>query len=191
MTTLRRARARLTTAAWAIYLMSAYNHRNCQSLFGYAAEVHVRSRGRCQLCGCGDPRDPRYFDLWRQMTVEHVIGRSQQGYLDQVRDCVAQRFPELPRAEQESIARRIDAANTVTACSFCNSTTSRVRHPKSMPDLLAEVSGDPDEVLRHIEAELLEIVLQKRRSVRWKLEAIQEAFDRDVLPHLLAPPDTP
>ena len=27
-----------------------YDYRNCQSLFGYAARVHERSGGICQLC---------------------------------------------------------------------------------------------------------------------------------------------
>jgi pentatricopeptide repeat protein len=43
-------------------------------LFGYAAKVHERSGGICQLCGAG--RVELAFDLWRQMTVEHLIGEA-------------------------------------------------------------------------------------------------------------------
>lgn len=56
-----------------------YDHRNCKSLFGYAAAVHIRSGGICELCGAGG--GALDFDLWRQYTVEHVIGESQGGYL--------------------------------------------------------------------------------------------------------------
>ena len=55
--------------------MTDYDYRNCQSLFGYAAKVHERSGGVCQLCGAGTAGLD--FDLWRQMTVEHLIGESQ------------------------------------------------------------------------------------------------------------------
>lgn len=41
-----------------------YDYRNRQSLFGNAAEVHGRSGGICQLCGCGSRELD--FDLWRQ-----------------------------------------------------------------------------------------------------------------------------
>ena len=51
--------------------MTDYNYRNCQSLFGYAAKVHERSGGVCQLCGAGTAGLD--FDLWRQMTVEHLL----------------------------------------------------------------------------------------------------------------------
>jgi hypothetical protein len=114
--------------------MRKYNHKQCQSLFGYAAAVHIRSKGKCQLCGCGS--STLDFDLWRQMTVEHLIGKSQGGYLKQIRTSVALRFPDLLPTERESLSQRLDALNTVTACSFCNSTTSRDINTKSMSELL-------------------------------------------------------
>lgn len=78
--------------------MDAYDYRNCQSLFGYAAAVHERSGGVCQLCGCG--ADRLDFDLWRQMTVEHLIGSSQGGYLAQIRSALEQRLPGLTATER-------------------------------------------------------------------------------------------
>ena len=96
--------------------MTDYNYRNCQSLFGYAAKVHERSGGVCQLCGAGAAGLD--FDLWRQMTVEHLIGESQGGYLSQILASLAGRFPGLSAAERAELAAQIDAANTVTACSF-------------------------------------------------------------------------
>lgn len=157
--------------------MKRYNHKNCQSLFGYAAGVHRRSGGRCQLCGCGG--DPLDFHLWRQMTVEHLIGKSQGGYLSQIRAAVAEYFPDLPDAAQEDLARRLDEANTVTACSFCNSTTSRDISSKSMSQLLSDAQGDPDEVVRQVTAELREVLVRKRADVTWKLKSVREAFERE------------
>src|SRR5260221_6564110 len=95
-----------------------YNHRNCQSLFGYAEKVHRRSRWTCQLCGCGG--EPIDFNLWRQLTVEHVIGESQGGYIKDLRMAIVNRFLMLAPHEQEEIVLAIDVMYTVTACSLCN-----------------------------------------------------------------------
>lgn len=119
-----------------------YDHRNCQSLFGYAAAVHERSGAICQLCGAG--ADRLDFDLWRQLTVEHLIGESQGGYLAQIRRSLRVRLPDLPQARLEELARAIDAANTITACSFCNSTTSRGRVPVGMKEAIEAGPDDPE-----------------------------------------------
>ena len=159
--------------------MTRYDHKNCQSLFGYAAGVHVRSGGKCQLCGCGG--SPPDFDLWRQMTVEHLVGDSQGGYLKAIHTAVATRFPELSAPAREELSRRIDALNTVTACSFCNSTTSRDKSPKSMSDLLQEAQGTAEDVVIHLSLELQKILARKRRDVEWKLLSVREGFQREVL----------
>ena len=59
-------------------MQKPYDYRNCQSLFGYALNVHRRSGCVCQFCGCsaGEQVD---FDVWRQMSVEHIIGRKTSG----------------------------------------------------------------------------------------------------------------
>ena len=158
--------------------MAPYNYKSCQSLFGYAAAVHMRSGGRCQLCGCGGL--PLDFDMWRQLTVEHLIGRSQGGYLKQIRAAVASRFPVLPPVECEELAQRIDILNTVSACSFCNSTTSRDVRPKTMPELLNETQGDVEDVVAHVASELHQVLVRKREDVQWKLAAVREAFQREV-----------
>jgi hypothetical protein len=152
-----------------------YNHRNCQSLFGYAEKVHRRFHWTCQLCGCGG--EPIDFNLWRQLTVEHVIGESQGGYVKDLRMAVANRFPMLAPHEQEQIVLAIDEMNTVTACSFCNSTTSRDHNEKSMVQLLA-AEGDPEQVVGQIHSVLAAILEKKRGTVQWKLASIREAFDR-------------
>ena len=120
-----------------------YNYRNCQSLFGYAQDVHKRSGGICQLCGAG-MGEPSSFDLWRQLTVEHLVGASQGGYIKEIRVAISKRFPGLSNEEREELALRIDRANTATACSFCNATTSRDRNPKNMAQLISEAKGEPD-----------------------------------------------
>lgn len=152
-----------------------YNHRNCQSLFGYAQNVHERSKYRCELCGCGGT--PPDFDLWRQFTVEHLVGESQGGYLRELRVAVAVRFSDLPVDERAKLVAAIDVANTVTACSFCNSATSRDRHPCDMTALLA-IPGSPGEVLAAIERELSEILERKRQDVRWKIASVRASFEQ-------------
>ena len=162
----------------------SYNYRQCQSLFGYAKDVHERSGCICQLCGCGSGEEIP-FELWRQMTVEHLIGRAQGGYLPQVRQAITQRFPELPAQEQEKIARCIDEMNTITACQFCNSTTSQSRHEKSMTRLIRETEGDVEQFLSGIMTELRFVLERKQADIQWKLQAVRKAFDEHVRPSLI------
>jgi len=117
------------------------------------------------------------FDLWRQLTVEHVLGASQGGYLKELRQAVERRFPELLPQDHEKIVLTIDEMNTVTACNFCNSTTSRDRNEKSMVDLLA-AEGTPEDVLAEMRLALAHIIESKRTNATWKLASIREAFDR-------------
>jgi len=162
-------------------VQGVYDYRNCQSLFGYAAAVHVRSGGQCALCGFG--RDGLDFDRWRQLTVEHLLGRSQGGYRDQIRVAVAARFAVQPPEQVAKVVDELEAANTVTACSFCNSMTSRDRAPYTMVQLLAE-PGPPPAVVGHVKAALEDVLQRKRKVVSWKLESVQAAFERDVAERL-------
>jgi hypothetical protein len=159
-----------------------YDYRNCQSLFGYAAQVHARSGAACQLCGFGGTRID--FDAWRQLTVEHLIGDSQGGYPPAIREAVAARYPELPASRALELADQIDVANTVTACQFCNATTSRNRAPISMHDLIRSAPCDPEGLLAQVVPELQTILAAKRAEVMWKLTAVREAYEKLVLPTL-------
>ncbi len=162
-----------------------YDCRNCSSLFGYSAEVHLRSGGVCQLCGAGD--GALDFDFWRQLTVEHLIGQGQGGYLNQIRDRLAERFPEMDPGDVRQLATRIDAANTVTACQFCNSTTSRTTAPVSMTEAILQApDGSEDEIFECITRDLAAALESKRETVRWKLASVRRAFDELIAPGLLA-----
>jgi len=161
-----------------------YNYKQCQSLFGYSFDVHVRSAGTCQLCGCGG--ENLTFDLWRQMTVEHIIGKSQGGYLKEIRLAVAERFPNLSVSERESISKKIDSMNTVTACSFCNSTTSRDSSDKSMSELIRKSTGDPREAVSQIDSKLKDILERKRSGVQRKLESVRKGYEASFLSALSA-----
>ena len=156
--------------------MEDYDYRDCQSLFGYAAKVHERSGGICQLCGMGGAE--LSFDLWRQLTVEHLIGESQGGYREQIKAALAGNIPELGPAERAELASQIDAANTVTACSFCNSTTSRSQAPVSMTAIIETApDGTPGQICAHAATLLGDVLADKKQVVTWKLAAIRKAFD--------------
>jgi len=159
-----------------------YDFRNCQSLFGYAAAVHKRSGGICELCGCG--ATALDFDLWRQLTVEHLIGEKQGGYLRDIRRTLAQRFPAWSPARRVTLAEQIDVANTITACSFCNSTTSRDQAPISMSELIMSGPEDQEAALAHVTAALADVLLRKQRDVAWKLESVRAAFENSIAPTL-------
>ncbi len=157
--------------------MVIYNYKNCQSLFGYSAEVHIRCKGKCQLCGCGG--EPLDFDLWRQMTVEHLIGKSQGGYLKQIKLSVSNNYPNYTANEISILSKKLDALNTVTACQFCNSTTSRDVCDLSMEDLINNGVNE-SETLKAVEASCLQILETKKKKVAWKLESVKEAFAKHV-----------
>ena len=125
------------------------------------------------------------FDLWRQLTVEHVIGGSQGGYLKDIRLVVAECFKTLNDDERESLARKIDMANTVTACSFCNSSTSRYSSKKSMGDLIRASTGTPDEIFCQIDSELRSILKDKSSRVKEKLESVRKAYKTEFLSVLI------
>jgi hypothetical protein len=164
-----------------------YSYKSCHSLFGYASDVHARSGGKCQLCGFGGRLLD--FDLWRQLTVEHLIGVSQGGHRtkreksNDISRAVLARFPDLPPQEQERLMREIDNANTVTACGFCNSATSRDKHTKAMHELI-NAPGTPEEVLAGIRAELQKVLEHKRAAVACKLECIRKAYEDEIAPRL-------
>ena len=162
-----------------------YNYRNCQSLFGYALNVHKRSGGICQFCGCnaGEKVD---FDLWRQLSVEHIIGRIRGGDVKDIRIAIAHRFPELSPAERERLVQRIDESNTVTACGFCNSMTSQHdKHGKKISEILDGAKGSPDEIVDMILLEICKMFEEKRVDVRRKIEAVRVSFDSLVQPDLI------
>ena len=163
-----------------------YDYRNCQSLFGYAQNVHKRSGGICQLCRAGDGK-PVNFDLWRQLTVEHLVGASQGGYINEIRKAIDERFPNLSKEQRTEMVLRIDEANTVTACSFCNATTSRYRNLQDMAELISEAKGDPDVVVKEVVLRLKEILQRKRTDVLWKLASVRGAFDTMIKPELNKP----
>jgi hypothetical protein len=131
------------------------------------------------------------------MTVEHLIGESQGGYLRQILASLAGRFPGLSAVERVRLADQIDAANTVTACSFCNATTSRSQAPTSMTSLIETApDGTPEEIYRHVTAGLDGILAAKRKDVTWKLASVRRAFESGVAPRLadarvLRPPGPP
>ena len=161
-------------------MSNSYDHRNCQSLFGYALDIHKRYNCVCQLCGCGVNRASD-FDIWRQKTVEHIIGKSQGGYKADIRKSVDERFPDLPEPDREDFAKRLNDANTVSACRFCNSTTSRDCCTKSMRDLIFEAHGDPEVVITKVIDDLGKVLQAKQSVAKWKIEAVRAAFEEQVV----------
>jgi hypothetical protein len=161
-----------------------YDQSGLQSLFGYGRAAHERSGGICQLCGCGAGADID-FDLWRQFTIEHLIGEGQGGYPLRIRAAVDIRFAHLPAEERAPLTTRIHDANIVTACQFCNSTTSRDRAPFTMEDVIAELPSDPEEALRLLHEKLQVILDAKRERSQWKLRSVYPAFRDEIRPGLL------
>jgi hypothetical protein len=145
-------------------------------------QAHKRSGGICQLCGCNSG-DQVNFDLWCQMSVEHVIGRIRGGDIKMIAKAIAERFPEMTFTGRDKLVQRIDEANTVTACSFCNSLTSHQgKHGKTIAEILREPSGTPDEIVDRVLVEIDNLLEAKRADVRYKIEAVREAFENSSNP---------
>lgn len=161
-----------------------YDETGLQSLFGYGKAAHERSGGICQLCGCGAGSDID-FDLWRQFTIEHLIGEGQGGYPPRIRAAVDQQYGHLAPEDRMDLAKRIHEANIVTACQFCNSTTSRDRAAASMEQLISELPPDPDEALVVLARMLQPILDAKRSTVQWKLRSVYRGFKERIRPNLL------
>lgn len=161
-----------------------YDESGLQSLFGYGRAAHERSGGICQLCGCGAGPDID-FDLWRQFTIEHLIGEGQGGYPPRIRLAVDAGFAHLPEPDRASLAARIHEANIVTACQFCNSTTSRDRAAFTMEDVIVGLPDDPEEALVAVTEKLQRILETKREKVRWKLRSVHRSFQEKIRPALL------
>jgi len=161
-----------------------YNVSGLQSLFGYGRAAHERSGGICQLCGCGAGPEID-FDLWRQFTIEHLIGEGQGGYPKRIGAAVDIRFAHLPEPERRMLTGRIHDANVVTACQFCNSTTSRDRAPFTMEEVIADLPDDPDEALVAVAEKLQTILDKKRANVAWKLRSVYQEFCNEIRPALL------
>jgi len=161
-----------------------YDYRNCQSLFGYAYAVHQKSGCVCQLCGSGGTQQS--FDWWRQLTVEHIIGRKQGGYLKEIKQLISELLPELDATEQEELARKIHDENTVTACSFCNSTTSRSKTDSMRYLVVSAISENrqPAAIAERIHTELQKILDKKRKDVAWKIISIKKQYEKHFLPSL-------
>lgn len=161
-----------------------YNERGLQSLFGYGRSAHERSGGICQLCGCGSGADID-FDLWRQFTIEHLIGEGQGGYPRRIRVAVEARFKHLPADEALALAVGIHEANIVTACHFCNSTTSRDVAPFTMEEAITGLPDDGEGALIAV-AEKLQVILDaKRERAQWKLRSVYRTFCTEIRPALL------
>ena len=159
-----------------------YDYRNCLSLFGYASAAHVRSGGICALCGFG--RGELDFDAWRQLTVEHLIGESQGGYKRDILMALTSRFPLLEAGTLNDVASRLDALNTVTACSFCNSTTSRTMAPTSMWEVIAAGPDDVESLVPVVGVAVEAALARKLEDVKWKLASVRSAYDSKVAPRL-------
>lgn len=163
---------------------AAYNTSGLQSLLGYGRIAHERSGGICQLCGCGAGPEID-FDMWRQLTIEHLIGQAQGGYPPRIRAAVDVRFAHLDESERRELANRIHEMNIVTACQFCNSATSRGVAPFTMEEVIASLPADPHEAIAATEIKLQPILEEKRSRVEWKLQSVRMVFQDVIRPELL------
>jgi len=100
------------------------------------------------------------------------------------RSLLIRRFPRLSPAEVAGLADRIDAANTVTACSFCNVTTSRAQAPTSMTSLMAAGEFVTPAGYGHLSLALVDAVY----SIRSRYASVKRVVAAYCEASLLVPP---
>jgi len=156
-----------------------------QSLAGYARQAHRDSQGTCLYCGLGVQRaeEPELrFDVWRQLTVEHVIPQRDGKLTKEIRDALTNRFGF---AEGEQLASRIGHMNEVTACHLCNSFASRMGHriAEQVAQFMAHLQDAPqEELLESLAHDIWEVWKIKRTAVRRKLRYLRGRFRQTIGP---------
>jgi len=167
---------------------------SCQSLLGYGRAAHERSGGVCAYCGLGS--DGVTFDLWRQLTVDHVIASNTIGPGGLGKLIRAKCFPNLPEGELKKLFESINRINLVTACSFCNSMTSRKR-TRSIHEIMPD---EPSEEVVAADHPLVEALLSrleqlvdverkdKVKYVQARLDTLKEYFDGQIVRVLVSLP---
>lgn len=154
------------------------------SSFWRNIETHKRYKGVCQLCGAGT--NSLSFDLFRQMTVEHIIGKSKGGYSPGIKLCLKKYFPEYEESKIKTLAKSIEFENMVTLCQFCNLMTSRYDSGVSMDKILNEVKGKSEEVvMQHVKAELTKILNAKKVYLKQKQDAVRAGYLEELKPHFI------
>ena len=177
---------------------------NCQSLVGYADEVHRNSGGACEYCEYGSGELD--FDLWRQLSLEHVIPSSWLDWkrLQRLLEELFAPYPinlferkkrgstELPEGRQ--LRHEIEMACCATACQFCNSMTSwferkhgggyRSRfHAIFQSASIREADGFKrrrEAILKEVKKLRDEILDIKKRDVAERIQALKEHFEEHI-----------
>ena len=83
---------------------------------------------------------------------------------------------DIGELEAKELASRLEMENTVSACSFCNSTTSRDQNERTMDQVLLS-SETEEEMIGAVRSEAAKVLTRKRRNVKWKLESVRERFN--------------
>jgi len=157
----------------------SYDPKQCQSLFGYSLSVHTRCKWHCKLCEEGDMTPTQM----RSLSVEHIIGRTQNGYLYQIIPAVTKAFPDYSKKEIKELSNKIDSLNTVSAHTFCNSITSRTQSAQDMSSIISEFAPKgPERLLKEVKKVCDDTLKRKTIDVKSKISVINEELKKFVMP---------
>ena len=95
---------------------------------------------RTVLCGV---ENAAFFRLLASAYIRASDWRVSRRLFENHQSDIAASVSVTVPAHREAIAVRIDSENTITACRFFNSTTSRDKNDKTMDQIIAEASGIP------------------------------------------------
>ncbi len=179
------------------------------SLLGYAKNIHAVSGAVCAYCGFGQGSSEALghtdFDLWRQLTLEHVIPARR---LELLNDNICRAIDTLlgtqndwpkKRAHKQAEYKKIRVRNAiytaceVSCCHFCNSLTSRDEGRETdfttfeelfeASELKALLTHDGDEqakleqYLKKIRSVVMRVFKKRQDLVRGKLVNLAKKYN--------------
>jgi len=175
----------------------SWSPSNCQSLLGYAESVHLATGGICAYCDFGKPRLD--FSEWRQLALEHVVpsgivnGDEVKSKLMALFGYAKEDWPtrkHQPRADLRGhkLQAKLAEACCTTACTFCNSMTSKYPDDKFnyaefwkvFEDSELRASPSSERLLGLLKNAIPPIVARKRAYVQAKLFILKSEYQKRV-----------
>jgi len=160
-----------------------WDAHSCQSLLGYGKAVHEGSGCICAYCDLG--KAGQDFDMWRQLSVDHVVPTNCIGANDWTI-----KFPKMSKPAIKKLHAEINKINLVTACNFCNSMTSRMKIgnreailPKSGYSDAEDIKHPAvQEMLQRLGEQVNDLKEEKRKYVQERLRILELAYAKEVKP---------
>jgi len=121
----------------------------------------------------------------RSLSVEHIIGKTQEGYIHQIKKAVTKAFPDYTKDQVIKLSEKLDTINTVSAHTFCNSITSRNHADRDMDEMIMKFAPDEETLISEVKKECKKTLDFKAISVKEKIQVINEELVKESILNLI------